>query len=207
MEMELKNLIDKIKKDGVEQAEKEAQEIISRSQDEAKEIIKGAEVKKGQIIKDAETTTQNFKKSAEEAIKQSARDALLTLRERVTEFFDRVLKAKVSEELSPDVLKEVIVKAVENCMESGVLHIEVILSKEDKKSLEKSLFGALAQEAKKHLTLTGKQGINKGFRIGEKDKDSYLDFTDEALAEAFKRYLNPRLAEILNIDLGLNKDN
>lgn len=206
MKMELKSLIDKIKKDGVEQAEKEAREIIAKSEDEARQIIKEAQDEKQQIIKDAENAADSLRRSSEEAIKQSGRDALLTLRERVTEFFNRVLKSKMSEQLSPDLLKEVIVKAVENCQKEGAMDIEVVLSKDDKKNLEKVLFEALAEEAKKRLTLVGKEGIGKGFRIGEKGKDSYLDFTDDALAEAFKRYLNPRLAEMLNIDLGLNKN-
>ncbi|MFH1868912.1 MAG: hypothetical protein ABH843_08075 [Candidatus Omnitrophota bacterium] len=207
MEMELKSLIDQIKKDGIEQAEKDAQGIIAKSEDKASQIIKEAQGKKQQIIKEAENTADGLRRSSEEAIKQSGRDALLTLREKVTDFFNRVLKAKVSEQLSPDLLKEVILKVVENCQKEGALDIEVVLSKDDKNNLEKVLFKALTEEAKKSLTLVGKQGIDKGFRIGEKGKDSYLDFTDDALAEAFKRYLNPRLAEMLNIDLGLNKEN
>ena len=105
MEMELKSLIDQIKKDGVEQAEKDAQGIIAKSEDKARQIIKDAEEKKGQIIQDAKTAADGLRRSSEEAIKQSGRDALLTLREKVTDFFNRVLKAKVSEQLSPDLLK------------------------------------------------------------------------------------------------------
>ena len=42
MEMELKSLIDKIKKDGVEQAEKEAREIITKSEDKARQLLSQA---------------------------------------------------------------------------------------------------------------------------------------------------------------------
>lgn len=205
MEMDLNNLIDKIKREGVEQAEKDAGNVVSRAREEAKEIIKAAEREKADIIKDAEREARNFRKSAEEAVKQAARDVLLTLRGKVTEFFGKVVKDKISGELTPEVLKEVIVRAVANFRKGGVLHIEVLVSKKDRDGLQKSLFSALAKDVKAHLTLTGAPGIEKGFRIGEKGKDSYFDFTGEAITESFTRYLNPRLVETLNINLGLGK--
>lgn len=205
MEMDLNSLIDKIKREGVEQAQKDAGNVVSYAREEAKEIIKAAEREKADIIKDAEREAKNFRKSAEEAVRQAARDVLLTLRGSVTEFFERMVKDKISGELTPEVLKEVIVRAVANFRKSGVLDIEVLVSKKDRDRLQKSLFSALAKDVKTHLTLTGAPGIEKGFRIGEKGKDSYFDFTGEAITESFTRYLNPKLVETLNIDLGPGK--
>ena len=65
----------------------------------------------------------------------------------------------------------------------------------------------MSKEANAHLTFKGAKGIGGGFRIGERGKESYFDFSDEAIAEAFKRYLNPKLVEALDIDLGLDKEN
>ncbi|UCD54678.1 MAG: hypothetical protein JSV93_03915 [Candidatus Omnitrophota bacterium] len=203
MEMELNNLIDKIKREGVEEAEKEAGELVSDAQGKARQIINTAESEKADIIKQAEGEIRNFRKNAEKAVKQAARDALLNLRERVNEFFVRMVKDKISGELTPEVLKEVIIKAIANFRKDGTSDIEVLVSKKDRDELQKSLFKALAKDIK--LTLTGAPGIEKGFRIGEKGKDSYFDFTGEAIAESFTRYLNPKLAEMLNINLGLGK--
>ncbi len=205
MEMELNNLIDKIKREGVEQAEKDAGDVVSHAREEAKDIIKAAEKEKTDIIKDAEIQAGNFRKSAEETVRQAARDVLLSLRGRIAELFTRVVKDNISRELTPDVLKEVIVSAVRNFRKGGALDIEVLVSKKDRDRLQKSLFSALAKDVKAHLTLTGAPGIEKGFRIGEKGKDSYFDFTGEAITESFTRYLNPKLVETLNIDLGPGK--
>ncbi len=205
METELDKLIQRIKKEGVEEAEKGAADVISRADQKAREIIKDAEKRKADITKEAEAESQKFREASERALKRASRDVLLTLRERVIEFFDRLVKDKTSKELTPNILKNVIVEAVENFTKEGVLDIEVLVSEDDRKRLEKSLFSALRQEVKGRVKLTGKKGIEKGFRIGEKGKDSYFDFTDEAIAEALKRYLNPRLVEMLDIDLGLGK--
>jgi len=205
METELKHLIDKIKEEGVEQAERDAKNVIANAEENAKNIIKDAEKKKAARVKEAEAQALNFRKASEEALKQAGRDVLLTLRGKVVEFFDRIIKEKISQELTPQALKDIIKTAVENFRKDSDLDIEVLVNKKDKEKLQKVLFSTLSQEAKKHLTLKGTLGIEKGFRIGEKGKDSYFDFSDEAISEAFSKYLNPKLIEILDQGLGLDK--
>ena len=205
MEMELKNIIDKLKKEGVEEAEKTATDIRGAAEKEAEEILKSAEEKAASLAKDAESKVQSFQKNSEKALKQAARDVLLTLREQASAFFERIVKEKVSSELATTVIREAIVKAIGNLKKDGMLDIEVMVNEKDRDKLEKALFSSFGKEAKKHLTVTGKKTIEKGFRIGEKGKESYFDFSDEAITEALKRYLNPKLVEILDIDLGLKK--
>jgi len=205
METELKHLIDKIKEEGVEQAERDAKNVIANAEENAKNIIKDAEKKKAARVKEAEAQALNFRKASEEALKQAGREVLLTLRGKVVEFFDRIIKEKISQELTPQALKDIIKTAVENFRKDSDLDIEVLVNKKDKEKLQKVLFSTLSQEAKKHLTLKGTLGIEKGFRIGEKGKDSYFDFSDEAISEAFSKYLNPKLIEILDQGLGLDK--
>ncbi len=206
MTMELKNLIDKIKKDGVEQAESEAAAIIAGAEAQAKGVIDEAHKKAQEIIAEAEERAGRFKVSSERALKQAARDALLALRGRVTEFFARVVKTNVQDELSSTVLKDIILQAVEHSIKEGIMDIEVVVSAADKKALEEKLFAALRKEAKEKFLLKSSNGIEKGFRIGARDKNSYLDFTDQAIVEGFKRYLNPKLVDTLDIDLGLKQE-
>lgn len=206
MEMELSGLIDKIKKEGVEKAEQDADNITHEAKQKAKCIVDDAEKKKAALIKEAETQTENFKKAAEKALQQSARDVLLSLKERTTRFFGRVLKEKIAGQLSSEVLKETILKAVENFQKDTELDIEVMVGEKDRDRLQKHLFSALSKEMKDNIAVKGSSSIKKGFRIGEKGKDSYFDFTDEAIAEAFKRYLNPKLVKLLDADLGLDQN-
>ena len=206
MESDLKNLIDKIKKDGVEQAEQDAAKIITNAKEKAAVIIDNAKATAQTIIDEAKQESARFRQSSEQALKQSARDALLTLRSRVTEFFGRVVKNKVQEELASASLKEIILQAVEHSIKDGMHEIEVVVSEKDKQLLQKTLFASLRKEAKDKVLLKDNKNINKGFRIGEQGKDSYLDFTDQAISDGFKRYLNPKLTDALDIDLGLKQD-
>jgi len=206
METELNRLIEKIKADGVGEAQKEADTIIKAAEAKARKITEDAEKKRDTIVSDGKREAKSFMASSEKALKQSARDVLLTLRERVTEFFDRLVKIKTEEALTDDLLGDVIKKAAENLGKDGALDIEIVVNDKDKAKLEKALFGALSKEVKAALTVKGSKAVKKGFRIGKQGKESYLDFTDEAIAETFKRYLNPKLVEKLDINLGLDKN-
>jgi V/A-type H+/Na+-transporting ATPase subunit E len=206
MEMNLNNLIEKIKKDGIEQAENEALVIQAQARREAEKSIAQAAAQAKDIIAQAKQEAGHFKESSEAALKQAARDALLALRGRATEFFARVVKDKIAEELHTDALKDIILKAVEYSVREGALDIEIVLSQKDKQDLEKILFTELRKQAQARVILQAKKEINKGFRIGETGAGSYLDFTDQAIADSFSRYLNPRLVDALDIDLGLKQE-
>jgi len=205
MEMELNSLIDKIKKDGVQAAEKQAGDIVNRAEAQAKKIIDDAEKKKSAALEDAKRRIAGMQSAQEAAVRQAGRDVLLMLRERVADFFYRIVNRQVEEALKPDTLKDVIIKAVENFKKDGFLDVDIMVSREDRARLEKTLFAALGAEMKGRVKLSESALIKKGFRIGERGKDSYFDFTDEAITEAFKKHLNPKLVELLDTGLSAEK--
>jgi V/A-type H+/Na+-transporting ATPase subunit E len=205
MEADITKLIEQIKQDGVEQAQAEAAKIIKDANAAAEEMIEQAREEGRNIIAHANKQAENLQKASDIALKQAARDTLLTLRARVSEFFARVVKDKVAEQLQPEALKDIIQKVVEYSIKQGIADIEVILSDKDKQVLEKTLFGALRKEARERVQLQQNKSVQGGFRVSAKGIGSYLDFTDQAIAEGFRRYLNPRLADALDIDLGLKQ--
>ena len=201
MEMELSSLINKIKVEGVDQAEKQAHEIIAAAQKQANSIIEKAKKEEASIIEDAKAKARDFQAQSEKAIAQAERDVLLTLREKIIAFFNAILKKNVKSQLTQDVLKEAIIKAVDNFSKNKSVSLEIVVAKEDKAKLEKMLFEGLAKELKNSITVKGSETIEKGFRIGEEGKDSYFDFTDEIITEAFASYLNPKLLSLLDENL------
>lgn len=198
MEMELNTIIEKIKQEGVGEAEKQAKAVLDEARAQAKKMLEEATGKADDTRKQAEKDSMKFKANGEEAVRQAARDAILGLRESITVLFDRLVKREVSSQLSPDIIKDMLVKMVDNLKKDSDLEMEVLLSEKDRKAIEGSLSAALSADMKKGLTLKVSPNIESGFRIGEKGQNAYYDFTDEALAEAFKTYLNPKLAQILD---------
>jgi len=203
METELKNLIDQIKKEGVDKASEDGAAIIEEAQKKADSLLEDARVQADNLKKKAQAEIELHKKNTEQALKQAARDTLLALRERVVEFAQRVLRENVEKELSTKMLTDVISKAIDHCVREKTMDIEILVNEKEKTVLEKALMTALKKEARDKVLIKGTKSINKGFRIGEKDKNFYLDFTDESILESFKKYLNPKLVDALGIDLGL----
>jgi len=197
MEMELGGLIEKIKREGVEEAEKKAQSILHHAEKKAHEIISKAEHDGKKIIANAEEEAKKIKKHAEESIKQSIRDAVLMLKQRVTDLFDSILKQHIQKDISGTVLRDAIVKMIEHFKKDGSLNVEILLNEKDKAVLEEVVLSILSAEIKKGVTFRISPSIEAGFRIGEKDKNYYYDFSGEALTESLKIYLNPKFARLM----------
>lgn len=197
-EIGLSGLIEKIKKDGIEEAEKKSQHIILQAEKKAHDIIAKAEGDSKSIIEEAGHEADRLRKQAEESVRQSIRDAILMLKQRAVDLFDAVLKRQAAGEISKDVLKEVIVKLIGNFKKDGMPDIEVLLSAKEKAELEKAVLNSLTEEMRKGVTFKVSPSVEKGFRIGQKGGDYYYDFTDEAVAEALRTYLNPKLVRIFD---------
>lgn len=197
-EIGLSGLIEKIKKDGIEEAEKKSQAIILQAEKKAHDIIAKAEGDSKSIIEEAGHEADRLRKQAEESVRQSIRDAILMLKQRAVDLFDAVLKRQAAGEISKDVLKEVIVKLIGNFKKDGMPDIEVLLSAKEKAELEKAVLNSLTEEMRKGVTFKVSPSVEKGFRIGQKGGDYYYDFTDEAVAEALRTYLNPKLVRIFD---------
>lgn len=198
MEIELKTIIEKIKQEGVGEAEKQAQAVLDEARAKAKTMLEEAAKKADETRKQAEKAAGQFKANGEEAVRQASRDAILGLRESITLLFDRIIKRNIASQLSPDIIRDMLVKMVDDLKKESSMNIEILLNEKDKKAVEDLLTAALGAEMRKGITLKVSPNIESGFRIGEKGQNAYYDFTDEAIAEAFKAYLNPKLAQILD---------
>ena len=74
MEVQLQELIEQIKKEGVETAEAEARAIVDAAKADAEKIIAEAKSQADKILNDAKTETERMTKSSEDAIRQSGRN-------------------------------------------------------------------------------------------------------------------------------------
>ena len=83
MDVQLQELIDKIKKDGVGAAEASAQAIIEDAEKRAEAIIAEAENKALESEKKAKAESERFEKSSIDAISQAARNVLISFRDSI----------------------------------------------------------------------------------------------------------------------------
>ena len=198
MEVQLQELVDKIKKDGVAAADEKAAEIIKAAEEKAKNIIEKAEAEAQESIKKAEAEALRFQKAAESSIDQAGRNTLISFRQGLLNELNAIIKAETVKNYDSAVLKNLIPEAVKGWVKTGnTENLSVILADKDLKELESSLSAALKEHVSKGLELKADSKIAGGFRIGTKDGSAYYDFSAEAVADLFSSYLSPKTAEIL----------
>ena len=200
MDVQLQELIDKIKKDGVTAAEKEAAKIIADANKKSEAIIKDAEAKAEQIKKDAKAETTRMQKASDEAIVQAGRNMLLSFKDSLVQELDGLIKAETAKALSKDTLAKLVPETVKAwAKNSDASELSVLLSEKDLKALEGSLTTALKAEIKKGLEIKPDKILAAGFRIGVKNGAAFYDYSAESLAEMFAAYLNPKVAGLMKV--------
>ncbi|MDR1179687.1 MAG: V-type ATP synthase subunit E [Spirochaetales bacterium] len=197
MDIQLKELIETIKKEGIDSADSRAAQIIAEAETKARAIVARAEEDAVRILADAKREIERTEQSSKEALVQAGRDLILGLEKRIIALFDGVIKTQSGEALQGRGLEDAVAGLVRAWAAKGPAGLEVLLPAEELKKIEGSLRAKLSEELKKGLVLKPVPQIEAGFRIGESGGSAHYDFTAEGVAEILAEYLNPRLAGIM----------
>ena len=196
MELQIQDLVESIKRDGISEASKRAAEIIAEAKAKAEEIVRSGTKDAAKIIEDARKEVAVMQQSGRAAVEQASRDVLLSLRKSIQIQLDSLLEQELSKTISGDNLVALIVGIVQSGMvESSQSAVD--LNQENLKSLAATLKIRLANELKSGLEIRPVESVKTGFRISEKDGKSFYAFTDEELASLMTPFLNPMIQEIV----------
>ena len=198
MEIHLNELIDKIKKDGVEVAENEAKAIVENAKAEAEKIVAAAEEKAKEIMEQAKAENAKNQRSGEEAITQAGRNLLISFRQSVTRELGAILSDEVNAVYSSDALAEIIAHVVEAMAKNlDTEKLEVVLNSSVLEKFEKTVLSALKARMLKGVTLKANDNFDGGFRIAVNDGSAYYDYSAESVVKMLSGYLSPKVAELL----------
>ena len=198
MDVQLQELIDKIKKDGVATAEAEAAKTIAEAEKKAESIVADAQAKASEIIKNAKAETERMQKASDEAIVQAGRNMLLSFKDSLVAELDGLIQAETAKAETKDVLAKLIPETVKAwAKNSEASELSVLLGEKDLKALESSLTAELKSEISKGLEIKLDKTLTAGFRIGVKNGAAFYDYSAESLAEMFASYLNPKVAALM----------
>ncbi|MCR5437735.1 MAG: V-type ATP synthase subunit E [Treponema sp.] len=198
MDVQLQELIDKIKKAGVDSADKKAAQIEAEAEKKAEEIIADAEKRAEDILKKAKAESQKFEMVSEEAIVQAGRNMLLSFRESLLAELNVIVQEKTEKSLSKDVLSKLIPDVVKAwCKNTDASELSVLLSEKDLKVLTSNFKTQLKAQISKGLEIKADKTLSAGFRIGVKNGQAFYDYSAESLAQMFSAYLNPKVSELL----------
>jgi V/A-type H+-transporting ATPase subunit E len=198
MEIQLQELIDQIKNDGVKAAESQSEAILASAKAEAEKIIADAKAEAEKIIANAQSENARIERSAEDAIRQAGRNLLISFRESVARELNVILAQNVSAVYSSENLANIVINVVESwAKKENTDSIELILNSESLKSLENIILAGLKDRMIGGVTLKANDNFDGGFRIAVNDSGAYYDYSAEAVVDMLSNYLSPKITNLL----------
>ncbi|MDR1443663.1 MAG: V-type ATP synthase subunit E [Treponema sp.] len=197
MEIQLQELIDKIKRDGIESASEEAARLKSQAEGEAKRIVEAARKEAESIVTKAGADADRFEKAGVAAIGQASRNLILAFKGEIQAVLDRITLQETAAAYNADTLKATLPEILKNWAAKGSDSLDVLLPEARLASLEGFFREKLTAELKKGVELKSDRRLGAGFRIAARDGSAYYDFSAEAVADLLSAYVNPRLADIV----------
>lgn len=210
-------LIERLRDEGVQVGQAEAQRIEAEARREAARIVRDAENRARSIREATQQEVDALRKGGEEALRIAMRDTVLRLKADLSDRFSdevkRLISAKIEQEaFLEQLILEVAAKArAEAGIDAGeAVEIQLpkaLVSPEElrRNPLELregslshfvlSLAGNILAEGVTFGVAAGSDG--KGIRLALKGKDVHIDLTDETVAATLLAHLQPRFRAIL----------
>jgi len=201
MAEDIQGLLQKIHEEGLKKADAEKEKIVADAKAQADSILKKAREEADSIVKKAEEEASGSEARAKAAIKQAARDIILTLKDDLMKRLDKVLKGAVDQAMTADLMGKILLEMVRNYKEKNIgadPELDILLNAKDLAALEGALKSSLAAELRKNPVISAGSDFGSGLKIGFKGSDVFFDFSDDALSEIISHYIGPRVAAMLN---------
>ena len=197
MDIQVQELINKIKKDGIEAASDEAARIKQKADTEAVQILDAAGKEAAEIVAKGKQDAERFEKAGVAALEQASRNLVLAFKGEIQALIDRIVQENVTRVYGDDVLKAVLPDLIKKWSENEAGSPSIMLPEASLNKIQDYFKSKLSAQLKKGLELNSDKNLSGGFRIVEKDGSAYYDFSADSVAELLCSYLNPRLSEIL----------
>ncbi|MFW6019534.1 MAG: V-type ATP synthase subunit E [Bacteroidales bacterium] len=199
MEDKLKELTEKIYQEGIEQANKEADEIINNAKQEAEQIKKDARAEKEKIIKEAQKEAENQKKSIETELKVASDQSINALKQQITDLITAEVIDKQTKEAfnDPEFIKQLIIKLVENWTSEDTSDLTVILPAKDKEKFENNLKADIQNALNQEIEIKYDDNLKTGFTISPQNGSYKILFNDETFNNFFKEFIRPKTRNLL----------
>ena len=192
MEQQIQDLVDSIRKEGLEKANQQRDEIIARAKEEAERIVRQAMADADSMIENATKECSLRQQSAKASISQAARDVSITLKGELDALLNRILSDNIASAMDSALLSKLVLAVAD----SGLKDSEITVSTADSEAVVRSLKAELASKLADGLELKPAHGT-AGPRIISKDGSGYIDLSADEIASLLKPYLSESLRQII----------
>ena len=92
MDIQLQDLIEKIKTEGIKTAEQQSSHLLKEAEHKANDIIAAAHKEASQIIAEAKNEMARFEQTAKQAVEQAGRNTILSLKTNIVKISDQLME-------------------------------------------------------------------------------------------------------------------
>lgn len=201
MESNLNELTKRVRQEGIEEANQEAEKIISAARKEAESILQKARQDEQNILEKAQQDSQDLKKNMESEIQMAGKHTLNSVKQSVS----GLIKAKVLDEpvagafKDKDFLKNIIEQIIKNWnpTDGSPADLTLLLPEADIEQLGKYFEAQSQQTLGKGLEVRFDSRMKDGFKIGPQDGSYVISFTDEDFSAFFSQFLREKVYGLL----------
>ncbi|MBE0665010.1 MAG: hypothetical protein E4H23_03485 [Chrysiogenales bacterium] len=197
-DVQLKELIDTIHRDGVDKSRQESEALLRQARAQAEEIVAAARAQADALLANARREQEQLEHAGRESLKQASRDILLGVRKQLEVLFSALLKEKTREALKDREITLAIAKMISNWTPERQDKIELLLPQDQFNSMANALRKSMAEKIAAGIEIKAAAELAHGFRVAEKDGNAYYDFSAESIAESLSLFLNPAMAKIVS---------
>ena len=190
MELQVQELLERIKSEGVDTARAEAEKIIASAEERAKAIISEAEKSAKDLESGAKARIEAMEKASKLALTQASRDTILSLREKVQNFMRDAIAATTSEVFDESFVGKILPEILLTMAKDTKGNIEVLLPFEILASLDSAMANRLSKELGRSVQFKPFSGVDAGFRISIENSTAHYDFSAESVAEILASRVN-----------------
>ena len=210
----VQDLIARLRDEGVEAGQKEAEELVQKATEQAAQIIAEAKAEAEQIVKKGRADIEVERTASQEAFKVAIRDTRLELGEELKAVFASHVRRLVSAELQDrEFLRQILLtiagRAAATVPEDQPLEVLVCqevfadgeackgVTESSKEALRHFVLGVSGEMLREGVELRPSKDIHAGIRIRLVGEDVEIDLTDKALSDLILKHLLPRYRNIV----------
>ncbi len=196
---ELRSLLDRLQRDGVDAGKQQADVVLRDAQQQAARIVAEAKAEAERYRAETRADAERTVVRTRQQLQHAARDLLLVVGQRLEEIVRRILVDRTVVAFDGPT----VIRLTEHLIEAFVARgrgagaLEVLVGPAQKELLTDAVLHALRDKLQQGVTLRVQAGVGPGFQIRMGDGGVTHDFTAAAIASALADLVTPEIAAIV----------
>ncbi len=194
MENKIQQLTEQLYQEGLSKGKAEAENIVAKAKEEAASIIAEAQKRAAQMAEEASDKAAETLRRSERELKAAAGQITAAVKSALSEMvLARSVGADVASAFGDDdFVRRLMTEAVKAFADGGC--VTVGKGNEDKVA---AYLQSAADKGVGEFTVTGGDGVGRGFRISPKGQGYYISFDEKDFDSLLRSYLKDGLNKVL----------